>query len=152
MRTEGASTPPPGHQLPERKHSALLHLKIREANKVWKAKPARQDAAPRPAGPAKGSQQESREIAVLERLWGWRTCDRCGGIVVLGEETFRVLHDGTTEEMCLGCAQELATELPSAPVLALPRPPAGLDPGVGVHAIPWSNQTRVGIREEERHE
>jgi hypothetical protein len=150
MRIEGASTPPPGHQLPERKHSSLLHLKIREANKVWRARPVRQFPGLRPAGPIGRNQQERGEAEVLERLWGWRTCERCGAIMILGEETFRVRHDGTTEEMCLGCAQELATEPPGAPVLALPRQPAGLHPGVRVHAMPWSNQTTVVTHSEGR--
>jgi hypothetical protein len=142
MRTDGGS-PPPGHQLPERKHSSLLHLKAREASKVWKAKPARQDSGTPLAGPAKGSQQESREAAVLERLWGWRTCDRCGGIIVLGEETFRSRLDGSAEEVCSGCAQALATKPSNAPVLAsADRMPVS----IRARSLLWSNQTRVRTR------
>jgi hypothetical protein len=147
MRTDGGSTPPPGYQLPERKHSSLLHLKARKAGKVWKVKPARQYSGTPLAGPTKGSQQEEREAEVVERLWGWRTCDRCGGIIVLGEETFRLRLDGSTEEVCSGCAQAPATEPPSARVLALPD---RLPVSIRLHSMTWSNQTGVGTHTERR--
>ncbi len=45
-----------------------------------------------------------REAEVLERLWGWRSCDRCGETIILGEETPRLRRDGSIEKLCLGCA------------------------------------------------
>jgi hypothetical protein len=47
--------------------------------------------------------QGTREAEVLERLWGWRTCDSCGGTIMLGEATL-ASRDGTGH-FCLTCAE-----------------------------------------------
>jgi hypothetical protein len=146
MTTQGGSTPLPG-RLPEGKHSSLLHLKAREANKVWKAEPARQYSGTSLASRTKGRQQEGREAEVLSRLWGWRTCDRCGETIVLGEETFRLRLDRSTEEVCSGCAQALAIEPSNTPVLALPD---RLPVSIRVRSLPWFNQTGARTHAEGR--
>lgn len=35
-----------------------------------------------------------RESEVLERQWAWRSCDRCGSTVMLGEATLRLRVEG----------------------------------------------------------
>jgi hypothetical protein len=52
----------------------------------------------------KNGQAARREAEVLERLWGWRCCDRCGETIILGEEILRLRRDGGTERLCFGCA------------------------------------------------
>jgi len=41
---------------------------------------------------------------VLERVWEWRICDRCGETIMLGEERLRPRLDQGIEAMCLDCA------------------------------------------------
>ena len=45
-----------------------------------------------------------REDKALERLWGWRTCDRCGETIMLGDGSRRLRHDGGADDVCLDCA------------------------------------------------
>ncbi len=51
-----------------------------------------------------GHEAAKREAEVLERLWGWRSCGRCGETIILGEETPHLRCDGSIEKLCLGCA------------------------------------------------
>ena len=43
------------------------------------------------------------EAEAPERLWGWRTCDRCGRTIMLGETTVQWLG-ARAEEVCFECA------------------------------------------------
>jgi hypothetical protein len=62
----------------------------------------------------------SREAEALERLWGFRSCDRCGGTIVLGEEIYASRLNGRMERLCSVCAAAPSERLP-APVRTLPR-------------------------------
>ncbi len=55
-----------------------------------------------------------REAEVLERLWGWQTCDGCGQVMILGEPVIRSRRDGADVKLCFACA---AT--PAAPLAAV---------------------------------
>jgi hypothetical protein len=52
------------------------------------------------------SPRETRrgEAEAVRRRWGWRACDRCGDIVMLGEAMLHLRFGEGTEEVCLGCA------------------------------------------------
>lgn len=52
------------------------------------------------------SPREARrsEAEVLRRRWGWRACDRCGDIMMLGEAMLHLRFGERAEEVCLGCA------------------------------------------------
>lgn len=56
-----------------------------------------------------------REVEVLERRWGRRTCDRCGETILLGERTLHLRLRGRTAEVCLSCGvlKGSSTRLPS---------------------------------------
>ena len=60
-----------------------------------------------------------REAEVLQRLWGWRICDRCGETTVLGEAVFRKRRDGSSEELCSLCAAAPSTAPTVPPVRVL---------------------------------
>jgi hypothetical protein len=60
-----------------------------------------------------------REAEALQRLWGWRVCDRCGETIILGEEVFRLRRDGSSEELCSPCAAAPASAPSVAPVRVL---------------------------------
>jgi hypothetical protein len=47
--------------------------------------------------------QDRREAEVLERLWGWRSCYRCSGTIMLGEATL-ASPDGAGH-LCFACAE-----------------------------------------------
>jgi hypothetical protein len=63
---------------------------------------------------------DGREAQALKRLWGFRSCDRCGGTIVLGEEVHASRLNGSTERLCSVCAAA-PSERPPAPVRTLPR-------------------------------
>ena len=60
----------------------------------------------------------AREAEVLERLWGWHTCDRCGQVMILGEPVLHSPREGADVQLCLACAA--APAAPLAPVRELP--------------------------------
>lgn len=60
-----------------------------------------------------------REAEVLQRLWGWRVCDRCGETIILGEEIFRPRRDGGSEKLCPLCVAAPSTAPSVAPVRVL---------------------------------
>jgi hypothetical protein len=47
--------------------------------------------------------RDRREAEVLERLWGWRTCDQCDGTIMLGEAALPS-RDGAGR-LCLACPE-----------------------------------------------
>ena len=53
---------------------------------------------------SKTRSQKEREADVLERLWGWRTCNRCGQTMMLGEGTCRLTLEKGSEDVCMDCA------------------------------------------------
>jgi hypothetical protein len=59
------------------------------------------------------SPRETRrgEAEAVRRRWGWRACDRCGDIVMLGEAMLHLRFGEGTEEVCLGCAGARTTRL-----------------------------------------
>ncbi len=63
--------------------------------------PRATQTSPRAAQTSRGPDFEA---GVLERLWGWRACDRCGETIMLGEGSRRLRHDGSAEDVCLDCA------------------------------------------------
>ncbi len=82
-----------------------LQMTSREAFSMWTAERRRSGAAA--PGRATAPRQEPPEAQVLERHWGWRSCDHCGETVMLGEEMLRLRAGTGPMEVCLGCAGDL---------------------------------------------
>lgn len=102
MRTDGAAAHHHRDQGSESERASLtLGLSTPGVRGLWKAQSARRHVGKRST---QAGGQKRRETDVLERLWGWRTCDRCGHTMMLGEGTFRLRLDRITEEVCLDCA------------------------------------------------
>ena len=108
MSAHGRTTSPPVHQVPERKQtSSAPSLTLQEAHETWQAKPGRRYSGTRQTSPQKVGRQGRYEAEVLEPRWGWRTCDRCGKTIMLGEEMLRWRLDECIETVCLDCVGAL---------------------------------------------
>jgi hypothetical protein len=81
--------------------SAMRPADEKQAGAMWKSHSLRHGIGTRRS---KGRCQRGGEVETLRQAWGWRTCDRCGETLVLGEEVLRVPVGESTKEMCLDCA------------------------------------------------